>query len=405
MRIGRPRITVEGGAARLAATVAVSGRSRELWYSVGDSFAHALSADRLDAFVVALLPQAMKLGEDLQCDGPLSERLFYNLSRHCVPLLKLAVPGLRPVRILPGGLTAGGAGGGRGVATAFSGGVDSFCALADHFFGEVPAGHRVTHLIHNNVAASDAAGRELSGRRYARLTPFAEETGLPFLKIDSNLGEILEVSFSKTHTLRNISAALALQGLLGRFLYASGVAYADCFADAPPDIAYVDPMLVPLLSTETLECIPAGSQHSRVEKTERISDLEPSRRYLQVCASPSQGAEFNCSVCWKCLRVQFTLELLGKLDLYERVFDLARYRARRTAYLGDVLASTNHFQREVVRLARERGFRFPAAARLSALAQRLAPRGLVPGFARRAVRRLLAAPRLDGEKREEDGLR
>ena len=43
---------------------------------------------------------------------------------------------------------------------------------------------------------------------------------------------------------------------------------------------------------------------------------------MYVQAASKTGQVENCSVCNKCLRTQITLDLLGKLDLYQDVFDL-----------------------------------------------------------------------------------
>jgi hypothetical protein len=366
MKIGRPQVTTGSGTARISAEFEYSGQRRALWYEVPAQYAEGLTPERSDAFLMALLPLAMKQGEDIRCEAPVSEKLFYNLTRYCMHILTLVMPELQPVGITPAGLDSSRLAEARGgVVTAFSGGVDSFCVLADHLFGNVLAGYRVTHLIFNNVGAFGAGGRALFNARHANLAPFASEVGLPFIKVDSNLDEVLPVSFVKTHTIRNASAVLTLQKLFGRYLYASGVAYGDCQVNCAPDVAYVDPLLVPLLSTEATECIPTGSQYSRVEKTEKVTTIELSRRHLNVCASHASGG--NCSVCWKCMRVQLTLEILGKLHLYAQVFDMAKYQERRADYIVDVLSNRNHFLREIVRLAVDKAYRFPAYLRGKAM--------------------------------------
>ena len=54
---------------------------------------------------------------------------------------------------------------------------------------------------------------------------------------------------------------------------------------------------------------------------------------LDVCvANPDKRLaleKLNCSRCWKCTRTLLTLEALGRLDAFEKVFDLPYYRTHR----------------------------------------------------------------------------
>ena len=157
-----------------------------------------------------------------------------------------------------------------------------------------------------------------------------------------------------------------MQQLFGKYLYASGVRYQDCKVGTAYDIAYADPMSVHLLSTETLECISSGCQYSRVEKTIRVSAFL-SRKYLDVCAR-NRTIAGNCSTCWKCARTLLTLDTLGCEHLYDGVFDLNAWATIRNRYIRTVLLSRNPLLREIVELAKTRGFRFsPFQKALTAL--------------------------------------
>jgi hypothetical protein len=210
----------------------------------------------------------------------------------------------------------------------------------------------------NNTGSHGRGGYALFQQRCQRLAPFARELGLPLVSIDSNLDELLQFGHQQTHTIRNISAALILPGLFRRYYYPSTYLYEDCFVGPTYDIAYTDPTLVPLLSTASIECIADGSQYSRVEKTKRLSDLDFSHRYLDVCVDDTgRSADKNCSVCDKCLRTLLTLEILGKMDLYREVFDLAKYRRYRRWYLALVLWRKGPLAREIADLAAARHYR------------------------------------------------
>ena len=230
----------------------------------------------------------------------------------------------------------------------------------------------MTQLLFNNVGSHGAGGQALFQERRARAASAAAEIGLPLIVVDSNVDAFYGVplGFQQTHTPRNASVALLLQGGLGRFLYASTYARADAFVGATYDMAYSDTVAVPLLSTESLDAVSTGSEHTRVEKTLQVADLPTSYRALDVCARGDAAG--NCSTCAKCMRTLLTLEIAGVVERYAAAFDLAVYRKGRDRYCGKVLRSTAPLNREIVAFAAQRGFRFPlrayAASPLHALA-------------------------------------
>lgn len=366
MRIGKPRIVEEGDLVRLSACVEYGHEKQDLWYSVERPFAELLCGEAADPFVVGLLLPAMYSGEEVVVEGEMSEKLYCSLQRGFQAVVCTIMPSLRSVVIRPNTIQPA-RGIGEGVATGFSGGVDSFCVLADYWYSPPCPAFRITHLLYHNVGSHGVRGRELFTERFERLRPFAEELGLPFVAVDSNLDEFYKVtrlSFQQTHTVRNVSAALALQGGIGKYLYASAFAYPLCFVGKTYDIAYADPILLPLLSTEVLEPISVGGEYSRVEKTLRVANIPDSYLWLDVCARGTNAG--NCSTCWKCLRTELTLEIAGKLDLYRRVFDLRGYQRRRAYYIGQVLSKHDPLVLEIRDFAKANDFRFPLRSRVFA---------------------------------------
>ena len=248
---------------------------------------------------------------------------------------------------------------GRGVATGFSGGIDSFATVIQHLVQDSSPDHRVTHFLFHNVG-SHAHGkpedaRKLFWQRYEKVQPFAREMGIPVIPVDSNLGEIFPLDFIKMHSALNASIPLVLQNQFQRFYYASTYKYADCGVNRTDDIARFDPVAFHLLSTESLQCVSTGCHLSRVEKTKLVAAYEPSHRYLNVCVDPAFKGQ-NCSVCFKCSRTLLTLELLGVADRYKDVFDLEKFSRVRSQYLLKVLRyKRGSFEAEIAELFRERG--------------------------------------------------
>ncbi len=386
MRISKPEIVRENRRVVQRTRVQWARGDAGLWYSLDESFSELVSSSS-DAALAALLIPAMAAGEDIEVAGTISERLLYNLSRPLQRVFRHVIPALRPVAIRADEVAGGRASPAAGVATGFSGGIDSYCVLADHHYStEVPARFKVSHLLFNNVG-SHATGEPLFEQRHERLRPAVERLGLPFVVVNSNLSSFYDedFSFQQTHTPRNASVALLLQGGIGRFLYASAYAYPDAFVGPSYDMAYSDTVTLPLLSTESLDAFSVGSEYTRVEKTLRVAELPDSHATLDVCANAQYaGGYANCSTCWKCLRTLATLEIAGRLERYTASFDLDAYRRHRREYFSTLLASRDPLLREIVEFAAQRGYSLPISSRL-AHATRV---DRVAGLAKRVVRKL-----------------
>jgi predicted aldo/keto reductase-like oxidoreductase len=115
-----------------------------------------------------------------------------------------------------------------------------------------------------------------------------------------------------------------------------------------------------MLSTDATKFFSSGENCSRVEKTDIVSTHPLSYEYLNVCLA----AEINCSRCYKCQRTMVTLDLLGKLDLYNKVFDLNDYQTHRSKYFGLVLAGVKNdpMKREIYDAIKRENFHIPFGA-------------------------------------------
>lgn len=354
MNIGRPILEEQGEDVVYQVAIHSCAGEQTLWYRLSRIFAPLVS-DRSDAALVAMLIPAMAWGEDIHIDGSVSERLCYQLTQGYQAVLCTLLPELSPVQIRSTEMTTGGERA-PGVVTGFSAGIDSFCVLANHHYGAVLPGFRLTHLLFNNVGShgAGAAGRTLFRDRAASVRVAAERVGLPLIEVDSNLGEFYEsFSFRSTHTPRNTSVALLLQNGIGTFLYASAYPYQQAGVRAYDGMEASDSITLPLLSTDHLLALSTGGQYSRVEKTLDVAELMDAHETLDVCVQGEKAG--NCSACKKCLRTLLTLEIAGCLEQFSPVFDLDIYNEGRRAFIPEVLDSEDPLLREIVAFARERG--------------------------------------------------
>ena len=102
--------------------------------------------------------------------------------------------------------------------------------------------------------------------------------------------------------------------------------------------------------------------------------MEDSRHYLSVCKA--KRVPENCSDCKKCVRTLLTLEILGQLDRYTEVFDLAKYRKVRSRFIANILARSDPLSGEIMKLAQRKGFKFAPSLHLAA---RLGLKNVLPG--------------------------
>lgn len=357
MIINKPSISIEDGIAYLRCLIETDGQKAPLWYAVDASYKEYLVDEKGDAFLLALLSYAMRKGEDIEIRCAVSEKLYYNITNSLMSALCAIVPSYKPVTITASALTCDAfSPASQGVTTGISGGLDSFhTVIRHHIDSDVPANYRLTHLINNNVGAHGTNDSSLFLSRNERMQTLADELGLPLVKIDSNLAEFTRDDFTKTHSLANTSAVMALQKLFGKYLYSSSRQYKDCFVGEAKDISRADPAIIPLLGTEDLDTILSGSQRSRTQKAQFVSDYPITYKYLDVCTRKGYPT-VNCSECQKCTRTLISMDIYGKLDNYSHTFDLAKYRTKKTSLIRKMLRATDPSSEEIKAVLRERNY-------------------------------------------------
>ena len=149
-RLEEPRIISKEDTARVCVEAIFPkevGKKVILWYELDSVYKDYLYKDRVDMFLVAILPYCMEKGYDIQisCKTRVSADLLYQLREMMIPALKNAEP-FHEIRIeaVP---TYEKLRQGEGIATGVSGGVDSFYTILKNIDGLFP----LTHLTLFNV--------------------------------------------------------------------------------------------------------------------------------------------------------------------------------------------------------------------------------------------------------------
>jgi len=334
---------------------------KNLWFELENKYENFLSQS-CDPALIALLIPAMHAGENIHIDGIVSEKLMFNMFS-LQKLLQIIIPSLNIIKVTFKQIIAISYDS-KYVATGFSGGIDSFTSLHDYYYHCKNDHHKITHLTYHNAGnhvinsfdTPFAEQKKLFDKRFSKISKAfteQEKSEIPFIKIDSNLDNFFiskELNFQQTHTLRNVSILLLLQKGMKRFYLSSSVSYKDIAVKRHIDTAIMDPILLPLLSTESLDLISVGSEYTRVEKTLKIADLSISRKFLDVCTNSQDGT--NCSKCFKCMRTQFTLDLSGKLKEFSAVFDLKIYEEHKTSYIHRLKLNLTSLSSEILAYAK-----------------------------------------------------
>jgi hypothetical protein len=366
-----------------------------LWFEVDEASGLAVS-DRADPFLVGMIPIAMACGAEIEVRGRVSPRLAWGIGqlqqihfawwpRHVRVVdvfcerLEEAPPSER----------------GSGVATSFSGGVDSFYTTWRHS-GEREAlpGFRLGYALLVNGFDLDVDLEETGRLAVLRAVygPLLAERGVELITLRSNLREFRRAGAGRGGVIRSfgtalVASALALSPVLGRFYLAGAHGYAQFHPDGST------PSTDHLLSTAGFQSIHDGADvPTRFAKVASIARWPEALARLRVCSNPGwrsvdsqRGAIDNCGYCRKCIWTLTSLELLTgrtRFPTFPRFPTRAnlRWAARRNP----------HRAAEILSEAVARGRRDIAFTIRFGNAQRLLERGL-RGVLPRRVHGLVAS--------------
>lgn len=289
-----------------------------------------------DALMIIMLPYVMKIHEPLIIKGIVSEKLYYNL-RYVMKLISITVGNCRPVQVKVDGFESSVTRTEECIGTGLSCGVDSLSCLEDHYFdSSCLPGFKLTHVANLHTGGSNNLQQYRT--RLKNITRFIEKTDLNLLKVESNITQFCKFKHLTIHPLRTGGTILLFQNLFKKYYYSSAYSYSQQ-AGKMASLSHVDPILIPLLSTENLEMISFGCQYTRTEKLLKVSKNPLSYSHLDVCVDGNfalKEKRINCSRCMKCLRTMFILDHFGRLSKYHRIFNIGVYRKHFPKYKREI---------------------------------------------------------------------
>jgi hypothetical protein len=281
----------------------------------------------------------LKTGNNIHIKGKLSARLEYTLNQYLIPAVCLGNAEFKKIKVKSDSLCTKSLNIKNLAVTGLSCGIDSLATYASHL-NQHPD-YAISYFTFFNAGSHGDFGgeftRSIYHKRLHRVKSFANQVNIPLISVDTNLSEILRLNFQQTHSLRNISCALHLQKLFSKYYYASAYRL-DHFKINSKDTSDSDFLYLNMLSTESTTFFSSVSQYSRVERTLLITKYPETYKHLDVCTNPRENDNFiNCSVCYKCMRTQLTLDIAGCLEKYEAVFNIPKYKDAKKNYIGELL--------------------------------------------------------------------
>lgn len=332
------KVEISNGKAKLSYMIRSSDKEEELWFSVDEKYGRFLCVNRCDTPLTALFTFAMRFNLDIECKGSVSDKLYYNLTYHIIPMIFNDNRGYaKEISIKADIKDKEYFKEAKGVATGLSCGVDSFYTLYEYTRDEVPEEYRITHLTyfqngahHGQIGRYDAAlQKKIFDGQLNHVRSFCDEYGYELIVINSNLQDFIDkffnfFEFDTTHTYRNMAFAMLLPGLIKSYYYASPSLH-PLFAskcDLNKDVAYYEKLVLPLLSTEYFQGYSANRFVSRFDKVKALGKFPQCYDWLLVCL---KNTDKNCGMCLKCKRTLAEIDLAGNLELFKNVFDIDLY--------------------------------------------------------------------------------
>lgn len=287
MVISPPSIETCADGFRLSARIeSPKGPNGELWFEVENDPRTPLPGMATAALIAASLPVAGWIGEDLQA--------LSLCEPHCLAAARTFARGFARLHRLPAIAVHAEAGSAldlepRGVASSFSGGIDSFYTLLNH-----PEIDVLVTGLGFDTRPDDYPRLEMV-RTWTRQV--ADETGKRCIFVRSNFRALFDPYapwYEATHGALLTAYAFVLSSIVDTYLLPSSACIDQLVATGS------HALLDAAWSRAPTEIVNDGWEAHRNDKLQAIGADPLVRKALRVCARPSDGR--NCGRCFKCLK-------------------------------------------------------------------------------------------------------
>lgn len=311
--IGEPKIVKSNKNKRLSCDIEINGKRKNIWLELDNRYSKFFIKDRCDAFLIAMLPIAMNNKKDIICQFPVSEELLHNLTVQLIPALLNFDKSLYKTRISaepnkhlvkPD----------NAVGTYVSTSPGSIHTISRYI--ETPSKpFKLTHLVKFDNDISQSSQKDY-------VDYLSNEYRLPIININTNLQDEFPELLKNYQIYYNMFPILATQKLWKLY-------YCSTNSDLQTDNGITEYLTVNCINNYNFKMILEGIEKNYFEKINDISDDIPSKKYLHVCNSEQE----NCGRCDSCINTILTLESIGKLEDFEKIFDIDYYKHNKKLYL------------------------------------------------------------------------
>lgn len=318
---------------RLVAAIKIDEIEKECWFDYPSEYDEYICDERIDAFVIALIPFAMRNGLDIKSSIPISEKLSYQLHNYYIPILSKYQEIFKKIKLAcPCSLVNYNTK--RAVGTGISCGIDSFYSVLKHI-GINEKDCELTHLVTMNVGSFGYQGGDFSYKWFQeeakKARRVSEELNLPLIEINSNLMEIYQENHGFSGTFRMAGAILGLQKLFSKYYISAGFDIKDFDITSEENDDY-DMFNLLVASNESTTFYSTGLEATRFERTKFIAQFPVTYDKLTVCMCGND----NCGNCEKCMRTLGALYALNSLDNYRKSFDIDQFKKHKILNLARI---------------------------------------------------------------------
>lgn len=324
-----------------------------------------------DPVIVSLMYHLLVEGYDFKSDIPISNTLYHHLTKDFMPHIVSmsngkAKPSKLHVPIYNGKIKRHA----EWVGTGVSCGIDSFSAIKE-YSQEQSDSYKLTHLLYFKIGAHHGrlypCPEEVENKIFHEeldiANRFCEQNNYKLIVVDSNINQMANkfwgaIPFGNVAWFRNVGVMLVMQEYFSKYVFATSYAtFHDFNMDISNGLEHNLWWAMPLLGSDNLKILPAGSSMTRIEKTVFLTDFKPAYDNMMVC----WAGHINCGECDKCIRTLVALDFIGALEKFEKSFDIQKYKKNRKKYLEHVVtyAVRDSFFRELCDYAKKNNIKLP----------------------------------------------
>lgn len=339
-----------------------------LEYSFDLKYAEMILIDRIDAFLIPLLPWAMmKASLDDKCCItsvlPLSKSLFHQISNFHLAVLSDNISYYGKCK-LDMELCEDVPNMGMGVATGISGGIDSSYTIAKYkTYGQNQA-YILSHGFFYNMGIYGGYESDSQKMLQKRAESICKSEDIELVNIKTNIvREIYKKAYGPVVPSIIMGGVLNFQKIISVYFMSSGYTAKESYFSEELAEHY-DWFNTQNYSTRALRFYSSGLEATRMEKVKFVANTSFTHKYLSVCMNENLF-NGNCSRCAKCTETMAELDAIGALDKYSEVFDVNAYVKNPAYYLGYVVMKSwggEEFCTDIVKEYRKNGKSIPFSA-------------------------------------------